>query len=62
MAKDTGGDHRGLDTLKVDGGMTSSDVTMQLQADICGIEVERPEMRECVYRFVPLSFAVSFAS
>lgn len=36
----------GLRVLRVDGGMTGSDVTMQLQADILGIEVERPTMRE----------------
>lgn len=34
--------------LKVDGGMTTSDVAMQIQADILGIPVERPMMRECV--------------
>ncbi len=32
--------------LRVDGGMTESDITMQLQADILGISVERPNMRE----------------
>lgn len=32
--------------LRVDGGMTASDLTMQLQADILGISVERPNMRE----------------
>ncbi|GAA5920974.1 hypothetical protein JCM1841_003237 [Sporobolomyces salmonicolor] len=37
---------KGLKVLKVDGGMTGSDVTMQLQADILGIEVWRPTMRE----------------
>ncbi|GAA6059553.1 hypothetical protein JCM10212_000609 [Sporobolomyces blumeae] len=37
---------KGLQVLKVDGGMTGSDVTMQLQADILGIEVWRPQMRE----------------
>ena len=36
----------GLRVLRVDGGMTGSDVTMQLQADILGIDVERPTMRE----------------
>lgn len=48
MAKDTGGEEGGMgvDVLKVDGGMTASDVTMQLQADILGIAVERPTMRE----------------
>lgn len=50
MTKDTHGEGEetklGLDVLKVDGGMTASDVTMQLQADILGIGVERPTMRE----------------
>ncbi|RKP10377.1 glycerol kinase [Thamnocephalis sphaerospora] len=32
--------------LKVDGGMTNSDLCMQLQADLAGIPVERPAMRE----------------
>ncbi|GAA5993229.1 hypothetical protein JCM10908_004520 [Rhodotorula pacifica] len=36
----------GLKVLRVDGGMTGSDVTMQIQADILGIDVRRPEMRE----------------
>ncbi|BGP20182.1 hypothetical protein JCM10213_000733 [Rhodosporidiobolus nylandii] len=36
----------GLKVLQVDGGMTGSDVTMQLQADILGIDVRRPLMRE----------------
>ncbi|KAK4705392.1 glycerol kinase, partial [Phenoliferia sp. Uapishka_3] len=35
-----------LKLLKVDGGMTESDICMQLQADILGIDVERPDMRE----------------
>ncbi|KAK4056167.1 Glycerol kinase [Microbotryomycetes sp. JL221] len=35
-----------LSSLKVDGGMTGSDVAMQLQADILGIPIERPTMRE----------------
>lgn len=54
MAQDTA-DHQveghgngpgGLSVLKVDGGMTASDVTMQFQADILGIPVQRPSMRE----------------
>jgi glycerol kinase len=50
--KDEGGTEKkavsqmGIQKLKVDGGMTASDLTMQIQADILGIEVERPEMRE----------------
>lgn len=43
MDKDSG---KPLSTLKVDGGMTNSDVCMQIQSDILGISVERPEMRE----------------
>ncbi|CAG8626634.1 19561_t:CDS:1, partial [Racocetra persica] len=35
-----------LTYLKVDGGMTSSDLCMQIQADILGINVDRPAMRE----------------
>ncbi|EIW73706.1 hypothetical protein TREMEDRAFT_25139 [Tremella mesenterica DSM 1558] len=34
------------DTLKVDGGVTNSDLAMQLQADIGGFKVSRPSMRE----------------
>ncbi|KAG8934100.1 Glycerol kinase [Tulasnella sp. 418] len=36
----------GLKNLKVDGGMTNSDLAMQIQADLGGFEVIRPEMRE----------------
>lgn len=43
MEKDSG--HR-LETLAVDGGMSNSDLTMQTQADISGVQVERPGMRE----------------
>jgi len=43
MAKDS---KTNLEVLRVDGGMTNSDVCMQLQSDILGISVERPEMRE----------------
>ncbi|KAK4703859.1 glycerol kinase, partial [Phenoliferia sp. Uapishka_3] len=55
MEKDTrtqkveGGDGdgpAGISRLAVDGGMTVSDVTMQIQADILGIDVDRPMMRE----------------
>ncbi|KAI7862114.1 hypothetical protein BDF14DRAFT_1859967 [Spinellus fusiger] len=35
-----------LTVLKVDGGMSSSDVCMQIQADLLGIHVDRPGMRE----------------
>ena len=32
--------------LKVDGGLTNSDLCMQIQADFAGVDVERPIMRE----------------
>jgi glycerol kinase len=32
--------------LRVDGGMVENDVAMQIQADILGITVSRPKMRE----------------
>lgn len=35
-----------LTKLKVDGGMTSNNLLMQLQADLCGIPVVRPHMAE----------------
>jgi glycerol kinase len=40
---DTG---RGLDELRVDGGMTRDDLLMQFQADILGIPVVRPKVIE----------------
>ncbi|KAJ3013002.1 hypothetical protein HKX48_005977 [Thoreauomyces humboldtii] len=43
MNADAGTD---LALLKVDGGMTASDLGMQIQADLLGIAVERPQMRE----------------
>ncbi|KAJ2538735.1 Glycerol kinase, partial [Coemansia sp. RSA 1933] len=43
MRKDSGHELR---RLRVDGGMTNSEQAMQIQADILGIEVVRPEMRE----------------
>ncbi|KAI4163161.1 MAG: hypothetical protein LQ342_003289 [Letrouitia transgressa] len=43
MEKDSG--HR-LTELAVDGGMSNSDLCMQTQADIIGIPVDRPIMRE----------------
>lgn len=45
---DQGEDPAEIRVLQVDGGMTGSDVTMQLQADILGIDVRRPLMREWV--------------
>ncbi|CAI2170805.1 3279_t:CDS:2 [Funneliformis geosporum] len=35
-----------LTSLKVDGGMTNSDICMQIQADILRINVDRPAMKE----------------
>ncbi|KAF6221492.1 hypothetical protein HO133_002348 [Letharia lupina] len=43
MKKDSG--HK-LSELKVDGGMSNSDLCMQTQADLIGIPVDRPAMRE----------------
>ena len=43
MEKDSG---HALAKLAVDGGMTHSDLCMQTQADIIGIPVDRPAMRE----------------
>jgi glycerol kinase len=43
MVKDAG---RELKSLRVDGGLTNSDECMQIQADIVGLEVQRPDMRE----------------
>lgn len=43
MKADSGVD---LKHLKVDGGMTNGDIVMEVQADIGGFEVVRPEMRE----------------
>ncbi|KAK1759552.1 hypothetical protein QBC47DRAFT_293170 [Echria macrotheca] len=43
MAKDSG--HK-LESLAVDGGLSNSDLCMQTQADVSGIPVDRPAMRE----------------
>ncbi|KAI8067103.1 hypothetical protein BC940DRAFT_239421 [Gongronella butleri] len=43
MNKDSG---KPLRSLKVDGGMSNSDLCMQIQADVLGIHVDRPLMRE----------------
>lgn len=43
MEKDSG---HALGGLAVDGGMSNSDLCMQTQADIIGIPVDRPVMRE----------------
>ena len=43
MEKDSG---KRLASLAVDGGLSNSDLCMQTQADISGIPVDRPMMRE----------------
>jgi glycerol kinase len=43
MATDSG---HALESLAVDGGLSNSDLCMQIQADISGIPVDRPAMRE----------------
>ncbi|CAI6097969.1 unnamed protein product [Clonostachys chloroleuca] len=43
MATDSG---KTLESLAVDGGLSNSDLCMQTQADISGITVDRPAMRE----------------
>ncbi len=43
MAKDSG---VALDCLKVDGGVSANELCMQLQADILGVDVVRPEVSE----------------
>ena len=43
MVADAGVD---LDVLKVDGGVTANDLCMQIQADVCGVEVSRPVVAE----------------
>lgn len=43
MAADSGS---ALKSLAVDGGLSNSDLCMQTQADLSGIHVDRPAMRE----------------
>ena len=43
MEKDAG---RSLSTLRVDGGAAANNLLMQIQADLLGIEVERPSLLE----------------
>lgn len=43
MAKDSG---VALQCLKVDGGVTANELCMQIQADILGVDVSRPEVAE----------------
>ncbi|RKU49334.1 Glycerol kinase [Coniochaeta pulveracea] len=43
MEKDSG---RRLESLAVDGGLSNSDLTMQTQADVARVRVDRPAMRE----------------
>lgn len=40
-----------LPEIKVDGGMTNGDKVMEILADLSGVDVVRPEMRECVHSF-----------
>ncbi len=35
-----------IDRLRVDGGACANDFLMQFQSDICGVKIERPEIRE----------------
>jgi glycerol kinase len=35
-----------LEVLKVDGGVTANDLCMQLQADILGVPVSKPVVRD----------------
>jgi glycerol kinase len=48
MCEDSGDAGRPLDisVLKVDGGVTVNDLCMQIQADVLGVEVIRPEVAE----------------
>ena len=43
MVKDSGVE---LESLKVDGGVTLNDLCMQIQADVLGVSVSRPEVAE----------------
>ena len=43
MAQETG---VALTTMRVDGGITANNLCMQLQADILGIEISRPVVKE----------------
>ncbi len=43
MAKDSGVD---VDVLKVDGGVTANTLAMQIQADVLGVPVRKPEVAE----------------
>src|SRR5207237_4888935 len=43
MERDSG---RTLGTLKVDGGAAANDLLMQLQSDLLGVEIARPELVE----------------
>ena len=43
MASDSGVE---LDVLKVDGGVTANDLCMQIQADVLGVPVSRPQVAE----------------
>ncbi len=53
MIKDSGFP---INILRVDGGMCASDELMQIQADISGVEIDRPEMLEIT------AFGAAFAA
>ncbi len=55
MNKDSG---HPLTSLKVDGGLTNSDLCMQIQSDLTGISVERPIMRETTALGAALASAI----
>lgn len=59
MEKDSGVK---LKCLKVDGGMSVSDLLLQLQADILGLKTERPTMLEtsCLGAAIAAGIAVGF--
>lgn len=46
MSKDAGESHGRLSSLAVDGGMSESEYCMRFQADVSGVRVVRPAMRE----------------
>ncbi|MEP9381101.1 glycerol kinase GlpK [Nocardioides sp. KR10-350] len=51
-----------LEVLKVDGGVTANELCMQIQADILGVEVSRPELAEttCLGAAYAAGLAVGF--
>ncbi|KAL0078026.1 hypothetical protein J3Q64DRAFT_1811119 [Phycomyces blakesleeanus] len=57
MDKESG---KPLRSLKVDGGMSNSDLCMQIQANVLGIEVDRPKM--CETTALGAAIAAGFAA